>query len=85
MQAYNEPGFINAGTGEEYSIAHLAETIAGIVGFTGRIEYDSTKPDGTPRKLMDSTRLRALGWTPTITLKDGLTSVYPGLSAQPWY
>jgi GDP-L-fucose synthase len=85
MQAYNEPGFINAGTGEECSIAQLAETIAGVVGFTGRIEYDSTKPDGTPRKLMDSTRLRGLGWTPSIALKEGLTSIYSSLSAQPWY
>ena len=85
MASYDEPGFINAGTGEECSIAQLAETIAGVVGFTGRIEYDATRPDGTPRKLMDSTRLRGLGWFPQITLKDGLASVYSNLRGEAWY
>jgi GDP-L-fucose synthase len=85
MESYDEPGFINAGTGEECSIAQLADIVAGVVGYTGRIDYDATKPDGTPRKLMDSARLRGLGWTPQITLKDGLVSVYSSLKDQPWF
>lgn len=85
MDKYDEPGFINAGTGEECSIAQLAGTIAGVVGFAGDIVYDSTKPDGTPRKLMDSTRLRGLGWAPKIPLKAGLASVYAGIHHQEWF
>ena len=85
MGSYDEPGFINAGTGEEVSIAQLAEAVRQVTGFGGRVEYDTTRPDGTPRKLMDSSRLRNLGWTPKISLQTGLAGVYAGLQQQSWY
>ncbi len=66
----------NVGTGKELSIKALAETIKEIVGHKGEIKWDSTKPDGTPRKLMDSSKLRKLGWTPKIDLEQGITLVY---------
>jgi len=67
---------INVGSGEDITIKELAETVAEVTGYTGNIEYDSEKPDGTPRKLMDSTRLRSLGWEPKIGLKEGLKAAY---------
>ena len=63
---------MNVGSGQEISIADLAALIAGIAGFGGRMEFDTTKPDGTPRKIMDGTRLQAMGWMPSISLRDGL-------------
>ena len=67
---------INVGTGQEVSIAQLAESIAQVTGFTGKIVFDSTKPDGTPRKLMDVSRLKQMGWSAKISLKDGLEDTY---------
>lgn len=67
---------INVGSGEDITIKELAETIAKVVGYNGNIEYDSEKPDGTPRKLMDSTRLRRLGWQSKIDLVSGLRAAY---------
>lgn len=67
---------INIGTGEDISISELAQIIAEIVGFKGSINYDSSKPDGTPRKLLDVTRLRSLGFKHKINLKDGITDTY---------
>ncbi len=67
---------INVGTGVDCSIRELAETIAEVVGFEGTLEFDSSKPDGTPRKLMDVSRLAALGWTAGISLRDGLQDAY---------
>lgn len=67
---------INVGSGEDITIKELAETIAEVTGYTGNIEFDTSKPDGTPRKLMDSTRLRSLGWQPKIGLKEGLKAAY---------
>jgi GDP-L-fucose synthase len=67
---------INVGYGSDVTIAELADTIARIVGFEGRIVYDASKPDGAPRKLMDSSRLRALRWQPRITLEEGLRSAF---------
>jgi len=67
---------INVGAGTDVTIRELAETIAQIVGFDGQIAFDSSKPDRTPRKLMDSSRLRALGWSPSVDLREGLTSAY---------
>ncbi|HTY12883.1 MAG TPA: GDP-L-fucose synthase [Candidatus Omnitrophota bacterium] len=68
--------FVNIGTGEDLLIRDLAEMIKGIVGFKGEIVWDKTKPDGTPKKLLDISRLRSLGWAPKIGLKDGITMVY---------
>jgi GDP-L-fucose synthase len=67
---------INAGWGDDVTIRELAETIANVVGYRGSIEYDPSKPDGTPRKLMDSTLLRRLGWKPLVGLEDGLRIAY---------
>jgi GDP-L-fucose synthase len=75
MNNYSDSQFINIGTGEDLSIAHLAELIRKLVNFRGEIRFDKTKPDGTPRKLMDVGRLRNLGWQPTIGLEDGLRQI----------
>lgn len=72
----NPPDLVNIGSGEEITIRAAAELIADVVGFRGRIEQDSTKPDGTPRKLSDISLIRSTGWTPTISLRDGLQSAY---------
>jgi GDP-L-fucose synthase len=72
MQNYNEAGLVNIGWGEDVSIKELAEMIAVEVGYTGALEFDTTKPDGTPRKLMDTTKINNLGWRPSIKLKEGI-------------
>jgi len=76
MQNYNEPGLINIGVGEDISIEELAEMIKDIAEFKGEIVYDTTKPDGTPRKLMDVSKLNALGWKARIPLRKGIEKVY---------
>jgi GDP-L-fucose synthase len=76
MQQYNEPGFINVGYGEDLSIKELALQISKIVGYTGNLVHDTTKPDGTPRKLMDTSKLFALGWKPLIDLETGIRKTY---------
>jgi GDP-L-fucose synthase len=76
MDRYSDLGFINVGTGHEISISDLAALIKNIVGYQGAISFDSTKPDGTPRKFMDVSRLAKLGWTYSINLEEGLRSVY---------
>jgi GDP-L-fucose synthase len=67
---------INIGTGKDCSIRELAETMAEVTGFTGEIRFDTSKPDGTPRKLLDISRIKTLGWEPRIPLKEGLRSTY---------
>ncbi len=67
---------INVGSGQEVSIKELADTVKAVVGFEGKIEWDTSKPDGTPRKLMDSSRLRNLGWSPKVSLKEGIDLAY---------
>ena len=76
LERYSQAGHINVGSGEELSIRQLAELIAQVVGFTGRLEFDPSMPDGTPRKLMDVSRIRALGWKPRIALTEGIRSAY---------
>lgn len=76
MRAWSDEGHINVGSGADISIADLAELTKRVVGFTGRLEFDRSKPDGTPRKLMDGSKLAALGWRPRIPLEDGLTDAY---------
>ena len=73
IQNYDEAGHVNIGWGEDVSIKELAEMIAVQVGYTGALEFDATKPDGTPRKLMDTNKINKLGWKPTIKLNDGIT------------
>lgn len=76
MERYDEPGIINVGTGQDMTIADLAQLIARIVGYSGRLVFDSSKPDGTPRKLLDITRLSNLGWRASVSLEDGIRSTY---------
>ena len=76
MQNYDEPGFVNAGTGVDLEIGELAKLVSRIVGYKGEIVHDLSKPDGTPRKLMDVSKLHALGWKAEIGLEDGIKMVY---------
>ncbi|MEY4818098.1 MAG: GDP-L-fucose synthase [Verrucomicrobiota bacterium] len=76
LERYSQAGHINVGSGEELSIRQLADLIAQVVGFTGRFEFNPSMPDGTPRKLMDVSRIRALGWKPRIALTEGIRSAY---------
>lgn len=76
LESYDAEIPINVGTGIDVSIKGLADLVGEVVGFTGKIEWDSSKPDGTPRKLLDTSRLRDLGWKPSITLEAGLQDTY---------
>lgn len=76
MQHYNEPGLVNIGTGEDITIKDLALLIKEVIGYTGAIEHDLSKPDGTPRKLMDVQKLNKLGWKASIGLREGIEKVY---------
>jgi GDP-L-fucose synthase len=76
LERYSEESFINVGSGRELSIRELAELVKQVVGFEGDIVWDASKPDGTPRKLMDSSRIFALGWRPQISLETGISQVY---------
>ena len=71
----NDPAFLNVGTGSDVSIKELAECIASTTGFEGKIQWDTDKPDGTPRKLLDVGRLSAMGWQASITLEEGIQKV----------
>lgn len=76
MEQYNDKLFVNAGTGEEVAIRDLAFIVKEVIGFEGEIRFDTSKPDGAPRKLMDSSLIHALGWKHKISLKDGLKMAY---------
>ena len=76
MERYSSEEIVNVGVGEDVSIAELAALVADVVGYEGEIVYDTTKPDGTPRKLLDVSRLFALGWRPRIGLREGIESTY---------
>ena len=76
LEKYDSPEIINVGCGEDISIVELAELICEIVGFDGQLAWDTTKPDGTPRKLLDVSKIRALGWRPAIRLRDGIKGTY---------
>lgn len=76
IQHYNEPGLINIGVGEDITIGELAQMVKEIVGYEGEIKNDLSKPDGTPRKLMDVSKLHALGWKAKIGLREGISKVY---------
>jgi GDP-L-fucose synthase len=76
LEKYNSAEIINVGCGEDISIRELAELICDIVGFDGALSWDATKPDGTPRKLLDITKLQSLGWKPSIPLRDGISQTY---------
>lgn len=76
MREYDDPQIINVGVGEDLTIRELAETVKEVVGYQGRLVFDISKPDGTPRKLLDVSRLTALGWHPRIGLRDGIAQTY---------
>ena len=76
MEHYDEPGLVNVGSGHDLSILDLARLIAGITGYTGSIQKDLSKPDGTPRKLMDVSKMNSLGWQARISLEEGIREVY---------
>jgi GDP-L-fucose synthase len=83
MLNYSEPEIVNIGTGEDVTIADLAKTVSKIVGYQGNIVFDSTKPDGTPRKLMDVSRLHAMNWHHKIGLEEGIASTYEWFKSNP--
>lgn len=76
LERYDAPEPINVGCGHDVTIRELAQSIARVVGYTGRVEWDASKPDGTPRKLLDTSRINQLGWTPQIGLEEGIRSTY---------
>jgi GDP-L-fucose synthase len=76
MQNYDEEGLVNIGTGEDIAIKDLAILIKNIIGYEGEIKFDTSKPDGTPRKLMDVTKLHGKGWKHTIELQEGIELAY---------
>ena len=82
LRVENPPDWINVGTGTDVTIKELTETVAAVTGFAGRIAWDATKPDGTPRKLLDVSRLAALGWRARIRLTDGLAATYASFLAE---
>lgn len=84
MQTYNAEGLVNIGVGEDVSILELAQLVQKIVGYTGVIETDPSKPDGTPRKLMDVSKLTGLGWKAQISLEEGIQRVYEEIKDRDW-
>ena len=84
MDEYNESGIVNIGVGEEISILDLAKLIKKIVGFEGRIQLETNKPDGTPRKLMDVSKLNSLGWKSSTSLEEGIRMVYEEIKDKIW-
>ena len=76
LDHYDQPDLINVGCGEDVTIRELAETVCDVLGFAGSLEFDATKPDGTPRKLLDIQKIKSLGWTPKIPLREGIADAY---------
>lgn len=85
MKTYDEPGLVNIGTGEDIAIKDLAIMIKNVVGYEGEIEHDLSKPDGTPRKLMNVQKLEKAGWKAKISLNEGIKLVYQGLTNENWF
>src|SRR6266566_1718948 len=83
LKNYSGPEFLNIGVGQDMSIAEFARTVADVVGYGGKITYDALKPDGTPRKLVDVSRLSALGWKAKVSLRDGLRDAYADFLMNP--
>jgi GDP-L-fucose synthase len=82
LEHYDEPEPVNIGVGEDLSIREIADMVADVVGFEGQLEFDASKPDGTPRKLLDVSKIRGLGWEPRIGLREGLAETYRWYRAQ---
>ena len=83
LKSYSSPEFLNIGVGQDITIAEFAQIVADVIGYQGKITYDASKPDGTPRKLVDVSRLSALGWKARIPLKEGLARAYADFLADP--
>ena len=81
LDVYDEADHVNVGVGDDVTIAELAALTADVVGYSGDLEWDTSKPDGTPRKLLDVTRMKSLGWEPAIGLRAGIESTYAGFAA----
>ena len=84
LENYNEKGLVNIGCGEDITILELANIVKKTVGYEGQIVFDSTKPDGTMRKLMDISKIKSFGWHPSITLEEGIASVYQEIKDNNW-
>jgi GDP-L-fucose synthase len=82
MENYSSDEIVNVGWGRDISVSELAGLVRRVVGFDGEIVYDRSKPDGTPRKLLDTSRLTALGWTPSVSLEEGIAQTYEWYCAQ---
>ena len=82
MENYNDSEIVNVGCGEDQTIKVLAETIREVVGYSGSLDFDSSRPDGTPQKMLDISKIRVLGWRPEITLKNGLKQFYQWYTEQ---
>ena len=80
MERFDSSEWINVGTGEDVTIRELAETVKDVVGFEGELMFDTSKPDGTPRKLLDVSKINALGWKAEISLREGIQGVYHQLA-----
>jgi GDP-L-fucose synthase len=76
LENYDQPDLVNIGCGEDVTIRELAETVCEVLGFAGSLEFDASKPDGTPRKLLDISKIKSLGWSPKINLRDGIADAY---------
>jgi GDP-L-fucose synthase len=76
MNTYESEDIVNVGWGEDVTIRELVDIVVAVSGYRGQVSFDATKPDGTPRKLLDTTRLQALGWRPRIGLKEGVAQTY---------
>jgi GDP-L-fucose synthase len=76
LESYDQPDLINIGCGEDVTIRELAETVCDVLGFDGSLEFDASKPDGTPRKLLDISKIKSLGWSPKIPLREGIADAY---------
>jgi GDP-L-fucose synthase len=76
LDKYDDDVAVNVGSGKEISISELAKLISEVIGYRGEIEFDSSKPDGTPRKLLENSRLAALGWAPEVSLREGIETTY---------
>jgi GDP-L-fucose synthase len=84
MRNHNEVGWINVGVSSDVTIMELAQLIKEVVGFTGELKFDTSKPDGTPRKLMDSSKINQLGWKSSISLRQGIEQVYQEVKDMPF-
>jgi GDP-L-fucose synthase len=84
MERYNEKGLVNIGWGDDVTILELAQLVKKVVGYVGELKFDTTKPDGTPRKLMDVSKLTNFGWKATITLEDGINAVFNDIKNNDW-